>query len=92
VSGKEEEVASYRGKVVKGSAPLGGEGGAARPGELAPGSGGRMRSRKHPYEFRRRAVRLYLEDGIPIGLVAQELGISAKSVYLWTRCYRQVTV
>ncbi|MEK7996564.1 MAG: IS481 family transposase, partial [Planctomycetota bacterium] len=82
MSGKEEEAGSDRGKV-KGSAPLGGWGGAARP------AGKARRPRPYSYEIRRRAVQLFLEEGLNGQLVAQELGISDATVYAWAKSYRQ---
>jgi transposase InsO family protein len=43
----------------------------------------------YPYEVRRRAVQLYLEEGIAAQLVARELGIKDATVYEWARRYRQ---
>jgi len=42
----------------------------------------------YPYEFRRRAVQLHLEEGIPCALVAQELGVACVTVHQWTKRYR----
>ncbi len=43
----------------------------------------------YTYEVRRRAVQLYLEEGIAGHLVAQELGISDAAVYGWANRYRK---
>ena len=41
------------------------------------------------YELRRKAVKLYLEERIPAGLVAKELGISRQTVFDWVKRYRE---
>ena len=43
----------------------------------------------YPFALRLKVVRLYLEDGYPSSLVAEQFGISAYSVYRWSRLYRQ---
>jgi transposase InsO family protein/transposase-like protein len=43
----------------------------------------------YPFEFRLRVVRLYLEDGYDASMIAQECGISAFSVYRWSKAYRE---
>lgn len=43
----------------------------------------------YPFEFRLKVVKLYLEDGYPATLVAQQFGISGHSVYRWSRSYRE---
>ena len=52
--------------------------------------GKRGRSAKpYPFEFRLKVVKLYLEDGYPATLVAEQFGISDYSVYKWCKQYRQ---
>ena len=43
----------------------------------------------YPYEIRRRAVQLYLEEGIGAELVAKELGLSGATVHDWAKRYKQ---
>ena len=43
----------------------------------------------YPFAMRLKVVRLYLEDGYPSSLVAQQFGISAYSVYRWSKLYRE---
>lgn len=71
------------GKREEGSAPLGGEGGAAR-GQPANGCG-------HPYayETRRRAVRLHEEEGLPYRVIGREMGIDGNTIFTWTHRYRE---
>ena len=45
--------------------------------------------RPQSYEIKRKAVRLYLEEGIPSELVAREVGVSKASIFDWTRQYRE---
>jgi transposase InsO family protein len=54
---------------------------------------GRKRPPTHlayPIALRRQAVRLYLEEGIPLRLVAKELGVSRDSVIDWGNRYRKL--
>ena len=43
----------------------------------------------YPFEFRLKVVKLYLEDGYPATLIAEQFGISDHSVYHWSKRYRQ---
>lgn len=43
---------------------------------------------RYPQAIRRKAVQLTVEEGIPISLVAQELGVTDTSICKWTRRYR----
>ena len=43
----------------------------------------------YPFALRLKVVRLYLEDGYPSSLVAEQFGISAYSVYRWSKLYRE---
>jgi len=43
----------------------------------------------YPFEFRLRVVRLRLEDGYDVSMIAQEFGISEYSVYRWSKAYRK---
>jgi transposase InsO family protein len=42
-----------------------------------------------PLEVRLRAVKLYLEEGLPSRLIAQELGIHPTMLYAWVKRYRE---
>lgn len=44
-----------------------------------------MGRRGHPPEFRRKVLDLLEEDGRSVASVAQDLGISAESIYTWRR-------
>jgi transposase InsO family protein len=41
-----------------------------------------------PLELRRRAVRLYLEEGVPLNLVAKEIGVHKSTIYAWAQRYK----
>jgi len=41
------------------------------------------------FEQRRKAVKLYLEERVPSGLVAQEVGVTKGTVFDWVRQYRE---
>ena len=81
---KRESIDKERGE----SAPLGGEGGAARV-ETKYRSDGYKYHRRCSYEERRRAVRLYMEEGMPADLVAREIGVCHGSIFEWVRQYRE---
>ncbi|HKS73533.1 MAG TPA: helix-turn-helix domain-containing protein, partial [Terriglobales bacterium] len=43
----------------------------------------------HPYEIRRKAVQLCLEEGFPAQQVARELGVGLSTLSKWIRVYRE---
>ena len=45
--------------------------------------------RAYPFQFRLRAVKLYLEEGYQASEIAEHLGISTHSLYKWTKRYRE---
>ena len=47
-------------------------------------------AKPYPFEFRIKVVRLYLDDGYPAPLVAEQFGISDYSVYRWAKLYREL--
>jgi transposase InsO family protein len=61
---------------------------------LPPEGGKKSRGKKkvppYPYEIKRKAVKLYLDDEYSGPLVAQELGVSQQSLYGWIRTYREL--
>lgn len=65
-------------------------GGAAAPKRTGAGnSSGLIHRPTYSYELKRRAVRLYLEEGIDAELVSKELGLKSKTVWAWVRRYRE---
>ena len=48
-----------------------------------------FRPRAYPLAVRKRAVQLHLEEGITTKMVAQEIGISQKTLYAWVQRFRQ---
>src|SRR5574337_330190 len=42
----------------------------------------------HPFELRRKAVQLCLEEGFPVKQVAHELGVGFSTLGAWVRRYR----
>jgi transposase InsO family protein len=52
-------------------------------------AGQAYRHAPYPYEVRRRAVRLYLEEGIAGPIIAREMGISDATVYQWAKQYKR---
>ena len=91
--GKGKEAGDRQGKRRRETPPRG----RARPAEGAGGGAGSTKEQRqgrrytYPqnYEFKRKAVRLYMEEGIPAELVAAELGISKGTVFDWVRQYRE---
>ena len=53
------------------------------------GRGKAYRPRPYPYEVRRRAVQLHLEEGIAAKIISRELGVTDTAVYDWTQRYRK---
>lgn len=52
------------------------------------GKEGRNRKR-YEYEFRLRAVKLRLEEGIPVSLLCKELGVGEQTLWEWLKRYRE---
>jgi len=50
--------------------------------------GRRVGRRAYPYEYRLRAVKLFLEEGYTAVLVCRELGIGSETLHRWVRLYR----
>jgi transposase InsO family protein len=50
---------------------------------------GLARRRRHPFELRLKAVKLRLEEGFPLELIARELGIGKSTISAWTQQYRE---
>jgi transposase InsO family protein len=73
-------------KEEKGRAPRppGGRGGRARRPTKRPASPGR-----YPVELRRKAVQLHVEEGVPLELVAEELGVSWDTLHVWVKRYQE---
>ena len=42
----------------------------------------------HPFELRRKAVQLCLEEGFPVEQVAREMGVGFSTLGKWVRRYR----
>lgn len=57
-----------------------------KPRSLGKSSHPRVR---HTFDLKRRAVKLYLEDGYPADLVAEELGVGFSTLGAWARRYRE---
>ena len=47
-----------------------------------------QRTQAYPYDLRRKAVRLCLEEGFPVDQVARELGVGFSTLGAWVRRYR----
>jgi len=43
----------------------------------------------HPFELRRKAVQLCLEEGFPVQQVAREMGVGLSTLSKWVRVYRE---
>jgi transposase-like protein len=48
----------------------------------------RPRPHSHPFEVRRKAVQLYLEEGFPPELIARQMGVGQSTLCKWVRLYR----
>jgi transposase-like protein len=60
----------------------------ARPPRGAARRSIHSRVHSHPFEVRRKAVQLYLEEGFPPELVAREMGVGQSTLSKWVRLYR----
>ena len=92
MSKKESERASK--KKQRGKPPPGGRGRpkAARVAKNNPEcvrSDGHPYTRRQSYEIKRKAVQLFMEEGIPAHLVAKEIGIAKATVFAWAKQYRE---
>lgn len=67
----------------------GGRGAAGQVGTRAVVAGKRKYTPPQSYEVKRRAVQLYLEEGIPAEIVAREIGIGHGALFEWVRQYRE---
>jgi transposase-like protein len=62
----------------------------AKKGRCPPTGASRRKHRAaYPWEFRRKAVTLYLEEGSPPKLICRELGIHESVLYAWVRRFRE---
>ena len=55
------------------------------------GSAGKFkrRTQPYPYEFRKKMVRLYLEEGCGTTVLREQFGVSSHSVIRWVKAYRE---
>jgi transposase len=62
------------------------------PSAASPRGGARRRTGAwaHPYEVRLKAVKLRLEEGFSVKLIAHELGVARYAIYEWIKRYRQL--
>ncbi|MDD5708423.1 MAG: IS481 family transposase [Kiritimatiellae bacterium] len=94
-AGKQVEKSKAGKQVVRKEemCPPGGRGGHSAAGQngarpsSANFSDGHKRTQK--YEIKRRAVQLCLEEGVPVKLVAREIGVSSWTISGWVRQYRK---
>ena len=47
------------------------------------------RTNPYPFEFRLKVVKLFLEDGYPVSLIAEQFSISHHSIRRWSKSYRE---
>ena len=50
---------------------------------------GRKYTRPQSFEVKKKAVKLFLEEGLPADLVADEIGVAHATIFAWTRQYRE---
>ena len=70
-------------KQAKDGAPLGGK------GARAEGCRRSKAGKRYTFEERLRAVKLFLEEGIPAKVIVEELGVSDGPFYTWVKRYRE---
>jgi transposase InsO family protein len=49
----------------------------------------KRRTRPYPYEFRKKMVQLYLEEGYSSTVLREQFGVSGHSVQRWVKAYRE---
>ena len=49
----------------------------------------KRRTQPYPYEFRKKMVRLYLEEGYSTTVLREHFGVSSHSVIRWVKAYRE---
>ena len=77
---------------LEGVRPPGGRGGrgaVGQDGTLPVVAGGREYTPPKSYEVKRRAVQLYLEEGVPADLVSREVGVRNSTIFKWVQQYRE---
>ena len=60
-----------------------------RPPRGAARRTNRPHAYSHPYEVRRKAVQLCLEEKFPVRQVAREMGVGLSTLSKWVRVYRE---
>jgi transposase InsO family protein len=67
------------------------KGKGSRPprGATRRGPNGPVSSAPYPVELRRKAVKLHVEEGLPLKLIAEEMGVTAETLRDWVRRYQQ---
>ena len=63
--------------------------GKGRPPRGAAAVKGKYQSRIYPAEIRLAAVKLHLEEGYKLDLVAEQMGLNRDTVWKWVRRYRE---
>jgi transposase InsO family protein len=89
---KNGKAGSKRQGSMKGMRPPGGRGGrgaAGQNGALPVVAGSRKYTLPKSYEVKRRAVQLYLEEGVPGDLVSREVGVRNSTIFKWVQQYRE---
>ncbi len=51
-------------------------------------SEGKRITKRYSYEVKLRAVKLYLEEGLPVSLLGKELGVKSSTILGWLKRYR----
>ena len=58
--------------------------GIRKRGRKKPGKGGK-KSRFYAFDYKLRAVKLHLEDGVPVALICQKTGVYKGTLWEWIR-------
>ena len=74
---------------MEGTNEVQGERKRARPPRGAARRSIRPHPHSHPFEVRRKAVQLCLEEGFPVERVAREMGVGLSTLSKWVRVYRE---
>jgi transposase-like protein len=73
----------FQGEEPEGVLPM------SRKSKKRAGGGSRRRGGAFPFELKLRAVKLYLEEGHPRGVIAGELGVGKSTLTAWAKQYRE---
>ena len=76
-------------KKGAGRSPSSGDPRPPRGATRRPGVKEKLNQRRHSFQTRLAAVKLYLEEGFTLGMIGQQLGASRNTICKWAQRYRE---